>query len=93
MRYDWKALRSLYSRAGDEVSVEARAAGVGLDEDGIVGRATKVNCGNRYSSSTVNAWGAFKRPTSRNAGAPAVFDALWTRTRRRTLHYEGEGQP
>jgi hypothetical protein len=55
MRYGWKALRSLYIRADDEVSVEARAAGVGLDEDGILGRATKVNCGNRYSSSTVNA--------------------------------------
>ena len=93
MRYDWKALRSLYIQADDEVSVEARAAGVGLDEDGIPGRATKVNCGNRYSSSTVNAWGAFERLTSRNAGAPAVFDALWTRTRRRTIHCEGEGQP
>jgi hypothetical protein len=93
MRHDWKALRSLHIRADDEVSVEARAAGVGLDEDSIVGRATKVNCGNQYSSSSVNAWGAFKRPTSRNAGAPAVFNALWIRTRRRTIHCEGEGQP
>jgi len=43
MRYDWKALRDLYVRADDELTLEALAAGAGLNEDRIAKRAQKEN--------------------------------------------------
>jgi hypothetical protein len=43
MRYDWKALRDLYVRADDELTLETLAAGAGLNEDRIVKRAQEEN--------------------------------------------------
>jgi len=43
MRYDWKALRSLYIRADDELSLETLAAGAGLNADRIAERAQEEN--------------------------------------------------
>ena len=91
-RYDWEALQGEYTAAGNDMTPEPLTTWSGVSLNLLSRRVKAENWGWVQAFYRLG-MRAFRRSTFRNAGASAVFDALWTRPRRRTLHCKGEGQP